>query len=125
MNAYGKAWVAIATAAATALYAALGDDRITAQEWVQISIAAATAIGVYAVPLDPRYRWGKTAVAVILAVLQALTTAVLGGVERGEWVVLLLAALTAIGVASAPAVSTNGVSSVSPRRPDTGPPPAM
>lgn len=112
MQQYGKAIVAIVTAALTAAYAALsGDQRIDAEEWVQIGIAAATAVGVYLVPLAPQYRWGKTAVAVILGVLQALATVVLGGLDTSEWIVLALAAATALGVVAAPAVSGNGIAS--------------
>ncbi|SCL31875.1 hypothetical protein GA0070616_4348 [Micromonospora nigra] len=118
MEKYGKALAAIAGAVLVALYAALGgDNRVDAEETVQVAIAAATAIGVYLVPLAPQYRWGKTAVAVVLAVLQALATTVLGGLDAGEWIVLVLAGLTAAGVAVAPAVSGNGVGSRSPAVP--------
>lgn len=115
MQQYGKAVAAVLGAILVAAYAALGgDSRIDAEETVQISIAAATAVGVYLVPLAPQYRWVKTAVAVVLAVLQALATAVLGGLDAGEWIVLMLAGLTAAGVAVAPAVSGNGVGSKDP-----------
>jgi hypothetical protein len=109
---YGKALAAVAAAVLAAAYAAMsGDQRIEPDEWVQVAIAAATAVGVYLVPLAPRYRWGKTAVAAILSVLQVLTTVILGGLEPGEWMMLALAALTVAGVGVAPAVSDNGVSS--------------
>lgn len=112
MQQYGKAIVAVITAALTVAYAALsGDQHIDAEEWVQIGIAAATAVGVYLVPLAPQYTWGKTAVAVVLGVLQALATVVLGGLDTSEWIVLALAAATALGVVAAPAVSGNGISS--------------
>lgn len=115
MEKYGKALASLAGAVLVALYAALGGDgRIDAEEVVQIGIAAAMAAGVYLVPLAPQYRWGKTAIAVVLAVLQALATAVLGGLDPGEWIVLALAGLTAAGVAVAPAVSDNGIGSRSP-----------
>jgi uncharacterized membrane protein YccC len=115
MQQYGKAIAAVLGAILVAAYAALGGDgRIDAEETVQIAIAAATAVGVYLVPLAPQYRWAKTAVAVVLAVLQALTTAVLGGLDAGEWIVLVLAGLTAAGVAFSPAVSGNGVGSKNP-----------
>ena len=113
---YGKALAAVVGAALTVAYGALsGDHHIDPDEAVQIAIAAASAIGVYVVPLTPQYRWGKTAIAVILAVLQVLTTVVLGGLDSNEWIALVLAALTAAGVGVAPAVSSNGVSN----RPET------
>lgn len=115
MDRYGKALASVLGAVLVTLYATLGgDNHIDAEEVVQIGIAAATAAGVYLVPLAPRYRWGKTVVAVVLAILQALTTAVLGGLDSGEWIVLVLAGLTAAGVGFAPARSDNGISSKTP-----------
>ena len=109
---FGKALAAVAGAALTVAYGALsGDQHIDPEEAVQIAIAAATAIGVYLVPLAPQYRWGKTAVAAVLAVLQVLATVILGGLDSNEWIALLLAALTVLGVGAAPAVSDNGVAS--------------
>lgn len=107
---YGKAIAAVVGAGLTVAYGALnGDQHIDPQEGVQIAIAAATAVGVYLVPLAPQYRWGKTAVAAVLAVLQVLATVILGGLDGSEWIALVLAALTVVGVGVAPAVSDNGV----------------
>jgi hypothetical protein len=111
MSRYGKALAAVVFAFLTALYSGLsGDDILEASEWVNIGIAAATAVGVYLVPLDPKFRWGKTAVGVILSVLQVMYTVVIGGLDSNEWIMLALAALTALGVGVAPARSDNGVS---------------
>ncbi|MFY1686509.1 hypothetical protein [Plantactinospora sp. WMMB782] len=113
---YGKALAAVAGAALTIAYGALsGDQRIEPDEAVQIAIAAATAVGVYLVPLVPEYRWAKTAVAAVLAVLQVLATVILGGLDSNEWIALLLAALTVLGVGVTPAVSDNGVANTQPR----------
>lgn len=109
---YGKALAGVAFVVATTIYTMLsGDNRIEPDEWVYICISLATAVGVYVVPLDPQYRWGKTAVAVVLSVLQVLYTVILGGLDSNEWIMLVLAGLTALGVAGTPAVSDNGVSS--------------
>lgn len=106
---YGKAIAAVVFAILTAAQVYLGgDNRIDSEEWVQLGIAGASAIGVYLVPLAPEYPWAKTAVAVLLAVLQALATVVLGGLDANETLVLVLAGLTALGVGVAPAVSNNG-----------------
>ncbi|MDG4792025.1 hypothetical protein O7626_40125 [Micromonospora sp. WMMD1102] len=116
---YGKALAAVAGAALTIAYGALsGDQRIEPDEAVQIAIAAATAVGVYLVPLVPEYRWAKTAVAAVLAVLQVLATVILGGLDSNEWIALLLAALTVLGVGITPAVSDNGVANIQPRTVD-------
>lgn len=109
---YGKAIIAVIGAALTVAYGALnGDQHIDPEEGVQIAIAGSTAVGVYLVPLVPEYRWAKTAVAAVLAVLQVLATVILGGLDSAEWVALVLAALTVLGVGVAPAVSGNGVAS--------------
>jgi hypothetical protein len=111
LSAYGKAIAAVVFAVLTAAQVYLGgDNRIDGEEWVQLGIAAATAIGVYLIPLAPQYRWAKTAVAVLLSVLQALATVVLGGLDTNEILVLVLAGLMALGVGVAPAESNNGVS---------------
>lgn len=113
---YGKAIAATAGAALTVAYGAFsGDQRIESDEAVQIAIAAATAVGVYLVPLAPQYRWAKTGLAVVLAVLQVLATVILGGLDPGEWMALAIAAATVLGVGSAPAVSGH-VASRSPMR---------
>ncbi|MGN9777108.1 hypothetical protein ACTMS0_15285 [Micromonospora sp. H33] len=109
---YGKALAATAFAALTALYAkSSGDGVVDPDEWVAIAIATASAVGVYVVPLAPRYRWTKTAVASLLAGLQVLATVILGGVHANEWLLIVIAIGQALGVAAAPATSDNGVTS--------------
>ncbi len=118
---YGKAIAATVFAALTALYAvSSGDDRVDPDEWVAIAIATVSAVGVYLVPLAPRYRWAKTAVAALLAGLQVLATVILGGLDADEWLLVLIAVGQALGVAVAPATSDNGVAS----RPGAVPPAA-
>ena len=112
---YGKPLAAVVFAALTVAYAALSDHRIAPDEGVQIAIAVATAVGVYLVPLVPQYRWAKTAVGVVLAVLSVATTLIVGGIDSSDWIALALAGLTAVGVAVTPAVSDNGISSKNPR----------
>lgn len=109
---YGKALAAVLFAALTAAQVRFGgDSQLDAGEWVQIGIAAVTAIGVYVVPLAPQYTWTKTVVAVLLSVLQALATVALGGLDPNDYMTLALAALTAVGVGMAPAVSGNAARS--------------
>ncbi len=57
-------------------------------------------------------RWTKTAVAVVLAILQALATVLLGGLETNDWITLVIAGLGAAGVLAAPATSVNPDGSV-------------
>ena len=104
MRQYGKAIIAVLTTAAVYAYQSLsGDGRIDATEWVSVAIAAVAAVGVYLVPLAPRAKWTKTAVAVALAVLQVLTTVVLGGLDADEVLLLIITAAGTAGIYLAPA----------------------
>ena len=106
MQKYGKAIVAVITAAIVVAYQALsGDKHIDATEWVSVAIAAVTAVGVYLVPLAPQAKWSKSAVAAVLAVLQVLTTIILGGIGPDEILLMLITAAGALGIYVAPAVS--------------------
>lgn len=106
MQKYGKAIVAVLTAAIVAAYQALGGDgRIEADEWVAIAIAFATALGVFVVPLAQHARWTKSAVAALLAALQVLTTAMLDGFRADDVLLILITVAGALGVYVAPATS--------------------
>src|ERR1044072_4317738 len=105
---YGKSIVAVLVAGVVVAYQALGGDgRIEPVEWVSIAIAVATAVGVYLVPMAPQIKWGKSAVAAVLALLQVVSSAVLEGGLTSD--MLLLAVITvagALGIYIAPAVTT-------------------
>lgn len=109
---FGKAIAAVVTAAVVVAYQALsGDQHIEPTEWVAITIAGVTALGVYIVPLAPGAKWSKSAIAAVLAILQVLTTAILGGIGADELLLMLITAAGAVGIYVAPAIS----------QPDTGP----
>jgi hypothetical protein len=103
---YGKSIVAALFAFITAIQALVSDGHVTQQEGVQIAIAFFTAVSVYLVPMLG-YPWAKTAVAVVLALLNILATAIVGGLNTGDLTGMALAVLTAIGVAGASAVSSD------------------
>ena len=110
MRVYGKAVVAVLVAAIVTAYQALGGDgRVEPEEWVSIAIAATTAVGVYLIPLAPHARWAKSAVAVVLAVLQILVSAILGGIGADEVLLMLITAAGALGIYAAPATSRTPV----------------
>lgn len=111
---YGKAWAAVLYAVAIAVQAAGVDRHVSNVEWVQIGIAAATAVGVYLVPITASYKWIKTGVAMVLAVLQALATVLLGP-HSGDWITILIATAGALLIWVAPATTVNpsGVGNVS------------
>jgi hypothetical protein len=106
MQKYGKLVVAVLTAAIVTAYQALsGDNHIDAVEWVSVATAFVTALGVWLTPLAPHAKWAKTGVAVVLAVLQVLTTTILGGLGTDEILLMLITAAGALGIYVAPATS--------------------
>jgi hypothetical protein len=103
---FGKSLIAALTAAVVVAYQALsGDQNIEPAEWVSISIAFVTAVGVYVVPMSPYAKWAKTAVAMVLAVLQIATTAILGGLGADELLLMFITAVGAAGIYAAPAIT--------------------
>jgi hypothetical protein len=105
-NTYGKAIIAAAYAVAVVVIPfATGDNRIDPSEWVAIAIAVCTAILTYVAPLAPGATWIKTAVGAVLAGLQILTTAIVGGVDGNDVVVIIAAVIGALGIMVAPAYS--------------------
>lgn len=79
-----------------------------AEGWVQAGIGVVTAFGVYITPIIPEAPWTKTAVGVLLAGLQVMTTSVLGGVTGAEILLMVAAAAGALGISVAPATSADG-----------------
>ena len=102
---YGKAFAAVLAAAAMVLASAVTDNRVDAGEAVSIAIAATTAVSVWLVPQLPSAAGAKTAVAVVLAVLQAAAATIVDGLSTADWVNLVIAALGVLGVLGAPARS--------------------
>lgn len=102
---FGKAAVAVLVAGLTVLSSAVSDGQFTAGEGVQIAIAAATAFSVWFVPNLPSSGGVKTGVAVVLAVLNAATAYIVGGLDTGEVVNLVLAGLGVLLIGVAPASS--------------------
>jgi hypothetical protein len=100
---YGKSIAAVVFALIFAIQSAIFDGHVSTVEGVQIVIAVATAAGVYLVPLHPAWLWSKTAVGVLLAVLNVAVTLIMAGWRAADWTDLILAALTAVGVAATPA----------------------
>ncbi len=126
MHKHGNAISAAVYLALVAAYAAMsGDSRIEPDEWVAIAIAFVNAVGVYLIPLSPGARWTKTAVNILLGVLQVLATVILGGLDSNEWILLGLTAANLIAGGTLTSTSDNGVSSARASRGDAGPPPVL
>lgn len=94
----------------TGIQAATSDGSITdGQEVIQITIGVVTTFSVWAAANLPGATWIKTAVAAVLAALNVLVTAILGGVHTGEIVNMVIAVLVALGIAAVPSPVTTVV----------------
>lgn len=103
---YGKSIVAFLYAVATvAIPFWSGDHHVDASEGVAIGIAVCTAALTWLVPLVPSAPWTKTAIGVILAVLQVVTTVIVGGIDSNDLLLIGAAIISALGIGLAPAIS--------------------
>lgn len=103
---YGKSIVAFLYAVAVvAVPLFSGDHHIDPSEGVAIAIAACTAALTWLVPLVPSAPWTKTAIGAVLAGLQVATTVIIGGVDANDWLLIIAAGASTLGIALAPAVS--------------------
>jgi hypothetical protein len=102
---YGKALVPAAIAVVTAAQAPVSDGKITVQEVITFLVAVNAAVGVYVAP-NLTYKYAKTVVGVANAVLLALASVVIGGINAHDVTELLLAGLLAVTSVAAPAKST-------------------
>ena len=102
---YGKALIAVLVAVLTLASSALVDGHLDAGEGVQIAIAGTTAVSVWLVPNLPNAGGTKTAVAIVLAVLNALTAYIVDGLDTDDVINLTLAGLGVLLIGVAPAKS--------------------
>lgn len=82
----------------TTVQEAFTDQHIDAQEWVQVALGALMAFNVWATANLPGYDKMKTYVAVAIAVVTALYTFVIGGVDTAEVVNMIVIAFMALGL---------------------------
>ena len=106
LKTYGKSLVAFVYAVATvAIPFWTGDHHVDPSEGVAIGIAVCTAALTWLVPLVPSAPWTKTAIGVILAVLQVVTTVIVGGIDSNDVMLIIAAIVSALGIGVAPAIS--------------------
>ncbi len=106
MQKYGKSIIAVIAAVLVAVYQSRsGDGLVDRVEWVSIVIAFVTALGVFIVPLAPQAKWGKSAVAGVLALLQVLVAAIVDGISTDDMILMFITVVGALGIYIAPAVS--------------------
>lgn len=110
MQVYGKSIIAALYAVAVIAVPLFSGDHVSPrpEEWVQIGIAVVTAASVYLAPLVPNATWVKSLLGALLAGLQVLTTAVIGGVDGNDVLLIVFAIASALGIILTPAVSSTG-----------------
>lgn len=97
---YAKSIVYIALAAVTFLVTALTDNALAVDEILNLVVVVLGAIGVYAVPNFPEgfAKIAKTGIAFLTAAVVAALSFLTGGIAPTEWLQIIIAAFTAIGV---------------------------
>lgn len=96
---YAKALAGIVGAGVSAIVVALsGDGAFSAVELINVAIAIIGAVGVFYVPNAPNAPVAKAVVAALMAVLTLATNLIAGGLTVSEWLQLVVAAATALGV---------------------------
>ena len=106
---YAKAIVAIAIAVLTAVAAVTSDGTVSSVELAHVALAFVTAVGVYGVPNAPSgaRAYAKAGVAVVGTGLQVLIPFLLdGALTPSQWLLVLVAAIGALGVGITPNVET-------------------
>lgn len=91
----------------TTVQAAMADNHIDSQEWVQIVLQTIMAFNVWATANLPQYRHMKTFVAAVIAVASLLYTVIVGGVSMAEIINLIITFVAALGVSVTPQPVTN------------------
>lgn len=92
----------IVMAVLTTVQESMADDRIDAQEWVQVVLQALMAFNVWATANLPQYGKMKTYVAATIAVVSLLVSYIVGGISTQEWINLAITFISALGVAFTP-----------------------
>ena len=109
MNQYAKfILITVATVLSAVSAALVGDNVISAQEWVNVAILGVGALGVFAAPNVPGARYTKAILAVLAAVLTVLSSVILGGIGTAEIIQMVLAGLAALGVYAVPNAGPHG-----------------
>jgi len=103
MSIYAKSIAAVIVTVLSAILAAtMGNGVIDATEWVNVAIAGVMACAVFAAPNIPGSAYTKSIIAVLLAGLTVMASAIVGGITYTEWIQIAVAAAGALGVYAAP-----------------------
>ena len=99
---YAKFVAMVVATILTAVVGSLTDGVFTTGEGVNVAIAGVTAAAVFTGPNIPGARYTKAVLAVLGAVLVALTSMLTGGISTAELAQLAVVALGAVGVYAVP-----------------------
>lgn len=91
----------VAMAVLMTVQEALGDQKITGQEWVMVVIQGSMVAHVWLTANLPQYEKMKTWAAAVIAVLQSLYVVMVAGLQTTEIIGLGITFLAAIGVSVA------------------------
>lgn len=114
MQKYLKFILAIVATVLTGLVAAYTDGHISNTEWINVAIAGVGAAAVFAAPNVPGAMYTKSIIAVLTAVLTALSSYISDGISQAEMMQLVVIALAALGVYAVPNSTSDVGSAVSP-----------
>jgi hypothetical protein len=106
---YLKLLATVLGAVAVGIAAAVTNGHIDTTEKLQIAIQVTTIIGVWMVANLPAFTYGKTLIAAVLLFLNGVIAALTDGISNAEWVNLIIAVATTLGVLivpNRPAVTT-------------------
>jgi hypothetical protein len=100
MKQYSKLFAQVAGTILAALLPLVTLGHITPTQWVNVAIIAVGACAVFAGPNVPGARYTKVVLSALAAALTVLTSAIIGGISTGEWIQIVLAILSTLGVYS-------------------------
>lgn len=101
---FGVMILAVVGAVVAALVPALGDNVVSANEWLNVTVIGAGAASIFAASNVPGARYTKTLLAVITACATLAASLITDGLTQAEVAQLVVAALAAAGVYRVPNV---------------------
>ena len=94
-----KAWLAVAAAAVMAVQTVIaGGNGWSLTEFLAVVIAVLGAVTVYLIPNTSEQPWAKGLVALLTAAAEAALAVSGDGIVGNEWLTIALAVFTALGV---------------------------
>jgi hypothetical protein len=99
---YMKSLLAVLVTVIGGVVAAMTDNVISPQEWINVAILGTGACAVFAAPNVPGAKYTKSILAALSAVLVLLVSYITDGLSTPEILQLAVAALGALGIYAVP-----------------------